>query len=366
MKDYFVSYNTKDERWAEWISWQLEELGYSVIMQRWDFNIGSNFVLEMERAINYSKKIILVLSEEFMASQFTPAEWASFFARDPTGSKRLIIPIRVKECKPVGLISQIVYLDFVGKAETQCKDVLKKLHNGGRNKPLSEPEFPATVIFPPEKKLFGNKKNAGKKFAKGIINDVISGEFSPFHIKQRRHGRSFLNDVLNHLVNFHYKKRSVSEKLSIMIIDVDGMSGINKFHGISIGDGVLRNLSNMVENEEARLVSGRMGDDTLFCILNGTPINKVIVQSENLIKEIGQYNWEALSEGLFVKCSIGVCEFSDIESVNDTLVRGLKALIKARKNGGNRVESIPMTREHTDFSKFEPLEEPVRWTSYGS
>jgi hypothetical protein len=40
MKDFFVSYNKADKSWAEWIAWQLEEAGYSTVLQGWDFRAG--------------------------------------------------------------------------------------------------------------------------------------------------------------------------------------------------------------------------------------------------------------------------------------------------------------------------------------
>jgi TIR domain len=39
-KDFFISYSHADHRWAEWIAWQLEEAGYSTILQAWDFQTG--------------------------------------------------------------------------------------------------------------------------------------------------------------------------------------------------------------------------------------------------------------------------------------------------------------------------------------
>jgi hypothetical protein len=44
----FISYTSANERWAEWIGWILEEQGFSVRLQAWDFAAGSNFVLEMQ------------------------------------------------------------------------------------------------------------------------------------------------------------------------------------------------------------------------------------------------------------------------------------------------------------------------------
>ena len=62
MKDFFISYNKADKRYAEWIAWQLKEAGYSVVIQAWDFREGSNFVLEMQRAVEESTHTLAVLS----------------------------------------------------------------------------------------------------------------------------------------------------------------------------------------------------------------------------------------------------------------------------------------------------------------
>lgn len=49
--DFFISYTRTDLSWAEWIAWQLEKGGYSAIIQAWDFRPGSNFILEMNKAV---------------------------------------------------------------------------------------------------------------------------------------------------------------------------------------------------------------------------------------------------------------------------------------------------------------------------
>ena len=38
--DFFVSYTSADRAWAEWIAWQLEAEGYTVVVQAWDFTPG--------------------------------------------------------------------------------------------------------------------------------------------------------------------------------------------------------------------------------------------------------------------------------------------------------------------------------------
>ena len=50
MKDFFISYNGADQLWAEWIAWQLEEQGYTTVIQAWDFLAGSSFPVAMQQA----------------------------------------------------------------------------------------------------------------------------------------------------------------------------------------------------------------------------------------------------------------------------------------------------------------------------
>ncbi len=65
MKDFFISYNQADRQWAEWIGWQLEEEGYSVIIQAWDIRPGSNFVIEMQKAAVEAERTVAVLRRLF-------------------------------------------------------------------------------------------------------------------------------------------------------------------------------------------------------------------------------------------------------------------------------------------------------------
>jgi len=50
LRDFFISYNSNDRKWAEWIAWELELVGFSTVLQEWDFRPGSNFVVEMNDA----------------------------------------------------------------------------------------------------------------------------------------------------------------------------------------------------------------------------------------------------------------------------------------------------------------------------
>ncbi|HJQ23982.1 MAG TPA: FxSxx-COOH system tetratricopeptide repeat protein [Blastocatellia bacterium] len=142
MKDFFISYNKADRRWAEWIAWQLEEAGYSTVIQAWDFRPGGNFVLDMQQATVQAKRTIAVLSPDYLAAQFTQPEWAAAFKKDPTGKKGTLLPVRVRECDIEGLLGQIVYIDLVKLEEPAAKHALLEGVKRGRAKPQRQPDFP--------------------------------------------------------------------------------------------------------------------------------------------------------------------------------------------------------------------------------
>lgn len=141
-KSYFISYNKNDIAWAEWVAWIVEDLGFQAIIQEWDFTPGKSWAQEMNSAIKYSDATLCILSEDFLNSEFTAAEWQSVFAEDPVGKKQKVIPIRVKACKPDGLLNIRIYADLVGKNKDEARDIVKGVLLGGRRKPSSEPQFP--------------------------------------------------------------------------------------------------------------------------------------------------------------------------------------------------------------------------------
>ncbi|MBS0657732.1 MAG: toll/interleukin-1 receptor domain-containing protein [Verrucomicrobia bacterium] len=131
MKDFFISYTKSDRSYAITIRGWLEDAGHSVVMQDPDFSVGSNFVLEMDRAAKESRRTIAVLSADYLKSSYTQPEWAAAFAGDPTGAQRRLVTIRVKPCELTGLLQQVVYVDIVGlDIESARQRILDQLDGG--------------------------------------------------------------------------------------------------------------------------------------------------------------------------------------------------------------------------------------------
>ncbi|WP_239312959.1 TIR domain-containing protein, partial [Frankia sp. Cj3] len=156
--DFFVSYTGTDAAWAEWIAWQLEarvrfgDRPARVFVQAWDLVPGTNWAASMHRTLPASARVVPVLSPTYLTdSRYGNAEWLAIWPDDPEGRKRRIVPVRVAECRPEGLLRSTTYIDLVGRDETAAADTLLAGITAsveGRAKPAVAPRFPGVAARP--------------------------------------------------------------------------------------------------------------------------------------------------------------------------------------------------------------------------
>jgi len=140
--DFFVSYTRADQQWAEWIAWTLEAADYRVTVQVWDIRPGHNFVREMHEAASKAARTICVLSPAYFESEYATAEWSAAFTADPRGDECKLVPVRIADCKPPGLLGSIVYIDLFDSDEGLALQRLLQGVQTGRAKPTEPPSFP--------------------------------------------------------------------------------------------------------------------------------------------------------------------------------------------------------------------------------
>lgn len=142
--DSFVSYTSADRGWAEWMAWQLEEAGYRTAIQAWDSLPGRDFVKWMDQNIRSARHVLAVLSPAYVqASSFTNPEWTAAIERDPTGERAVLIPVRVADFSPGGLLGTRGWVDLVGKDEKAARLALLEGVRQQRLKPAAKPPFPS-------------------------------------------------------------------------------------------------------------------------------------------------------------------------------------------------------------------------------
>jgi hypothetical protein len=154
--DFFISRTGRDREYAIWIAWHLEQAGYPVIIQDWDFRTGSDFLERMQKALQRAKRVLAVVSKAYFESHWSTVEWRDALFPDSRGEERLVL-VRIDKVEMPPLLRSRIYIDLTGLNEKEALKVLIEGVKRGRIKPSEEPKFPKTPIS--EEPLFSTDES---------------------------------------------------------------------------------------------------------------------------------------------------------------------------------------------------------------
>ncbi|MGY1760146.1 FxSxx-COOH system tetratricopeptide repeat protein [Geodermatophilus sp. SYSU D00779] len=137
--DFFVSHAGRDTAWAEWLAWQLQQAGYRVELDVWDWAPGEDFVARMQQALERADRLLAVCTEAYFTSAFGGAELRAAFAQSAATEGR-IVPVLVEPVTLPPLYAPLIHVDLTGVDETTAAARLRGRLTGGR--PTSAPPFP--------------------------------------------------------------------------------------------------------------------------------------------------------------------------------------------------------------------------------
>lgn len=118
---FFVSYSGKDEGWAKWVVWELENCRqrYSCIVQFRDFAPGMNF-MERMRAAAEADCTLALFSPHYFNSRYCTQELDAAL----TGSAGRMLPVRVAKCDPGRFLANRIYIDLANKEIDDAREAL--------------------------------------------------------------------------------------------------------------------------------------------------------------------------------------------------------------------------------------------------
>lgn len=137
-----------------------------------------------------------------------------------------------------------------------------------------------------------------------------------------------------------FKGRRYIYNISIAVLDIDNMKGINEKYGKEYGDFVITELANVLKRVFRRTDRiYRFKGETIAIMLPFTPITKALIPIERLRNEISKYDF--IHED--IKTNISVCvglsanysKFTEPEHLLDGV---MTALARAKERGNNRLD----------------------------
>lgn len=93
----FISYSSKDKTFAAQLHNDLQNKGVRVWFAPEDLKIGDKFRMEIDRAIRISDKLMVVLSEKSIQSQWVEKEVETAFEKERQQNRTVLFPIRLDD-----------------------------------------------------------------------------------------------------------------------------------------------------------------------------------------------------------------------------------------------------------------------------
>lgn len=153
-------------------------------------------------------------------------------------------------------------------------------------------------------------------------HDKLTGAFNREYFES--HYKLIINEYTkeNHLLVFS-------------ILDIDFFKKVNDTYGHDIGDKVLKQFVQIIQNSSRNddLVI-RWGGEEFILLLKINSIDNAKKVLENIRKTIAQTSFEKVEH---ITCSIGATVYKENETIEDSFKRADKALYEAKNSGRNKV-----------------------------
>ncbi|USX27609.1 CHASE domain-containing protein [Oxalobacteraceae bacterium OTU3CINTB1] len=138
-------------------------------------------------------------------------------------------------------------------------------------------------------------------------------------------------------------QRDIGACTAVLLLDLDHFKRINDEYGHAAGDAVLRQLSELMRQDQRKIdMRGRIGGEEFAILLPGATLGKAAVFADRLRQRIADTPM-VLDDGsrLTVTVSIGIAVMGGKQPGGDAaLVRADQALYTAKRGGRNRVVLI--------------------------
>lgn len=106
---------------------KLESHGFSVLVDFRDFQGGSFSVEEMQRGVLESRRVILVLTENYLKSDWTKFENVMAQTMDPGAVQRKIVPVLRESCNIPLRLKVLHYRDLRTEDDQQWQLLMRDL-----------------------------------------------------------------------------------------------------------------------------------------------------------------------------------------------------------------------------------------------
>ncbi len=120
--------------------------------------------------------------------------------------------------------------------------------------------------------------------------------------------------------------------------DLDHFKQINDTFGHHTGDIVLQKFSEILRSSIREIdYAARFGGEEFVCLLVNTDIEKAIKVTERIREGLANYNFSDIAPSLHATVSIGLSNFKQFNTIQETLMNADNRMYLAKQQGRNKV-----------------------------
>lgn len=110
--DVFLSHNSAQKDWTRELALHLPDEEFNVWFDEWVLRGGDVGSIAMEKGIEESRHVVLVMSPEFLAAEWTDYETQIAILLDPANRGRKLVPILYSKCDVPPRLKRLTWIDF--------------------------------------------------------------------------------------------------------------------------------------------------------------------------------------------------------------------------------------------------------------
>lgn len=141
--DVFISYSSQDKAWVRGeLLTRLEQAGLRALIDYRDFTRGAPSIAEMERGVVQCRKTLLVLTPNYLASEWCEIEGIMLQALSPANRDLRLIPLLKADCQKPLRIGALTHIDFTEGADEDLawRQLLTALGKPPEPEPPQQPQ----------------------------------------------------------------------------------------------------------------------------------------------------------------------------------------------------------------------------------
>jgi len=111
----FISHSSIDKKFVRTLKDCLNENGIETFFDEDQLDLGDNLVVKLERALNETSHLVIILSPASITSKWVKYELKKAIDNHKTGVTQKIIPIKYRECEIPSEINDLLYHDLTSE-----------------------------------------------------------------------------------------------------------------------------------------------------------------------------------------------------------------------------------------------------------